>query len=212
MSASATWVIPAITATSSLLGTAVGGFSTYWTSKKSFERSQMSGQAEQRNTQLREAAIRFITAITDLPVDQSGLARLTERFGLAATRMAEARTDEEFTVAAREFDPSIGPDADGVAVVMHLMRTTGVFDEEVQRAVALITELRLIAPRDVAESAQRVLYTAAGRDIAAAVSPNNQRHAADAFNREVNEFFNRVRHHMNVEDIEFDFFTRNEAR
>ena len=28
----------------------------------------------------------------------------------------------------------------------------------------------------------------------------------ESFNREVNEFFNRVRHHMNVEDIDFDFF------
>lgn len=205
-------MIPAITAAAGLLGTAIGGFSAYWTSKKSFEQSQMSEQAAERNTLLRQAAIRFITAINDLPVDSAGLMRITERIGSAVPRMAEANSDEEFALIAREFDPSIPPGADGVAIVMHLLRATGAFDEEVHRAVALITELRLIAPRDVAESAQRVLYTAAGRNLAVALAPNSQRHAADAFNREVNEFFNRVRHHMNVEDIEFDFFTRDETR
>jgi hypothetical protein len=39
-----------------------------------------------------------------------------------------------------------------------------------------------------------------------AFSPRRQRRATESFNREVNDFFNRVRHHMNVEDIDFDFF------
>lgn len=201
-------MIPAITASAGLLGTAVGGFSAYWTSKKSFERAEIAQQVAERNLLLRQAAIRFITAITDLPADPAGLTRMTDRIGPVVERMAKAQSDEEFVAIARESDPSIASDADGVAIVMHIMRGTGAFDEEVHRAVALIMELRLIAPRDVVESAQRVLYTAAGRNLAMAFAPTSQRHAADAFNREVNTFFNRVRHHMNVEDISFDVFTR----
>ena len=75
------WVIPAISASASLLGTAVGGFSAYWTSKKSFERAQMSEQVAERNALLRQAAIRFITAITDMPAESAGLMRTTERIG-----------------------------------------------------------------------------------------------------------------------------------
>ena len=207
MSGEAVWVIPAITASASLLGTAVGGFSAYWTSKRSFERIQIAEQAAERNTLLRQAATRFITAITEMPAASPG-SRMTERIAPVVQRMSQAQSDEEFAAIARDFDPSIPPDADGVAIIMHLLRSTGTLDEELDRAVALIIELRLIAPRDVAESAQRVLYTAAGRNLAVAFAPDNQRHAADAFNREINTFFNRVRHHMNVDDIEFDFFTR----
>lgn len=212
MSGEPFWVIPAITASAGLVGTAVGGLSAYWTSKKSFERTQLSEEKQQNNVLLREAAIRFIAAITEEKVAHTALQRIADQFGDIADRMASAGTDDEFNSLARQIDPSIEPGADRVAVLGHLMRSTGAFDDDLRRAVTLITELRLIAPRDVTESAQRVLYTAASREVAAALVPENQRHATDAFNHEVNEFFNRVRHHMSVEDIEFDFFAGNEAR
>lgn len=202
-------MIPAISASASLAGTVVGGLAAYFTSKKSFERAQAAEELERRNAQLRDAAVRFITAIADAPVAKSGVQRLAEQLGPQAARMAAAGSDEEFAALAREIDPSIGAKTDRVAVLVHLMRTTGAFDDDVRQAVTLITELRLTAPRDVTESAQRVLYTAASREVVAAIAPSAGHFAADAFNREVNEFFNRVRHHMKVEDIEFDFFNHN---
>jgi hypothetical protein len=39
----------------------------------------------------------------------------------------------------------------------------------------------------------------------APIAPHLQRQATDAFNHEINGFVNRVRHHMSVEDIEFEF-------
>lgn len=208
MSAQSSWLIPAISASASLLGTLVGGLTTYWISKKSFERQLTAEQSSQRNTQLREAATRFIAVITDAPLTQAGLARAAAQWGPVLGQLGAADSDADFTALARTINPSIPPDTRREEALVALMRSTGAFDDDVRRAVTLLTELRLIAPRDVAESAQRVLYSAAVRELAEAFSPRRQRSAADSFNREVNDFFNRVRHHMNVEDIEFDFFNQ----
>lgn len=197
-----------ISASASLLGTLVGGLTTYWTSKKSFERQLAAEQSGQRNAELRAAAIRFIAAITDTPVAQSGLARASAEWGPLLGQLAAAETDREFVALAQTIAPAISPGSSRQEALVELMRSTGAFDDDVRRAVTLLTELRLVAPRDVADSAQRVLYTAATRELAAAFSPQRQRHATDSFNSEVNEFFNRVRHHMNVEDIDFDFFNQ----
>jgi len=203
------WVIPAISAGASLIGTLVGGLSTYWTSKKSFERSLTSEQSAQRNNQLRDAAIRFVAAVADRPVVQSGLIRMAEEWGPLTGRLAAAETDRDFLELARTIDQSIPAGATREEALVGLMRSTGFFEEDFHRAVSLITELRLIAPADVAESAQKVIYSAATRELVAVTSPQRLRLATDSFNGEVNDFFNRVRRHMNVEDIDFDFF--NEA-
>lgn len=184
----------------------VGGGVTYWSSKKSFERQQTYEQSSQRINQLRDAAMRFIAAITDTPVVQFGLARVAAQWGPITAEMAAAETDQDFVRLARTIDPAISQYSGREEALIALMRSTGAFDDDIRRAVTLLTELRLIAPRDVAESAQRVLYAAATRELAAAITPQRQRAAAESFNREVNEFFNRVRGHMNVEDIDFDFF------
>lgn len=201
-------MIPAVSAGASLLGTLVGGLTTYWTSKKSFERQLASEQSNQRNTLLREAAIRFITAITETPVTQSGVAAASAQFGPVMEQLAAAESDRDFVAVAQTIAPGIPADSTRQAALLELMRTTGAFDSDVLRTVTLLTELRLVAPRDVADSAQRVLYASAARELAAAFSPQRQRHATDAFNGAVNEFFNRVRHHMNVEDIDFDLFNQ----
>lgn len=195
-----------ISASASLLGTLVGGLTTYWTSKKSFERQLAAEQSGQRNAELRDAAIRFIAAITDTPVAKSGLSRASAEWGPLLGQLAAAETDREFVALAKTIAPGISPGSSRQEALVELMRSTGAFDADVRRAVTLLTELRLVAPRDVADSAQRVLYTAATLELAAAFSPQRQRHATDSFNNEVNEFFNRVRHHMNVEDIDFDLF------
>ncbi len=209
MSGQANWVIPAISASASLLGTLVGGLTTYWTSKKSFERQLASEQSNQRNTLLREAAIRFITAITDTPVTKSGVAAASAQWGPVVEQLAAAESDGDFVAVAQTIAPAIPAGSGRAEALVELMRSTGAFDDDVRRAVTLLTELRLVAPHDVAESSQRVLYAAAARELAAAFHPQRQRHATEAFNGAVNDFFNRVRHHMNVEDIDFDFFNEN---
>ncbi len=206
------WVIPAISASASLLGTLVGGMTAYWTSKKSFERQLAHEQSSQRNNLLREAAIRFVTTITDTPVTQSGLARASAQLGPLLAQLAATESDREFTELARTIAPSIPPESTREDALVELMRLTGYFDDDIRRAVTMLTELRLVAPRDVAASAQRVLYTAAAQELAAPFSPQRERQAIEAFNWEINDFFNRVRHHMNVEDIEFDFFNRDEMK
>ena len=89
--------------------------------------------------------------------------------------------------------------------MIRLLRETGVIDEDIKAATAVLSELRLVAPSDVADSAQRVLYKAFVREMTAVLAPPLNRRATAAYDAEVNEFFNRVRHHMNVENIQFDF-------
>jgi hypothetical protein len=212
MNGQGSWLIPAISASASLLGTLVGGMTAYWTSKKSFERQLTAEQSNQRNALLREAAIRFITTITDTPVTQSGVVQAAAQWGPILGQLATAESDRDFVAIAQQIAPEIPPESRREEAIVALMRSSGALDDDVRRAVTLLTELRLVAPADVAESAQRVLYAAAAREIAAAFAPQRQRPATDSFNQEVNGFFNRVRHHMNVEDIEFDFFNERVMR
>ena len=208
MNGQGSWLIPAISASASLLGTLVGGMTAYWTSKKSFERQLTAEQSNQRNALLREAAIRFITTITDTPVTQSGVVQASAQWGPLLGQLAAAESDRDFVAIAQQIAPEIPPESRREEAIVAVMRSSGTLDDDARRAVTLLTELRLVAPSDVAESAQRVLYAAAAREMAAAFSPQRQRAATDSFNQEVNAFFNRVRHHMNVEDIDFDFFNQ----
>lgn len=77
-------------------------------------------------------------------------------------------------------------------------------EDDIKRAITLLTELRLVAPSDIADSAQRVIYTAFAQEITSALSPDRRNAAVDAFNGAINDFVNRVRHYMHVEDHEFD--------
>jgi hypothetical protein len=205
MSSDPLWVVPAITASASLLGTMVGGLATYWTSKTSHDRATAAQEATQRYALLREAAMRFVAAMSEVPGPGSGLERLIRQWGSAADKLVAARTEEELVTAARAIDPSIEEGEGRVGVLISLVRGTGIYDEVVQRRFTLLTELRLIAPGDVADSAQRVLYRAFAQEVTGAIQPHLHREAIDAFNREINSFVNLVRHHMNVEDIEFEF-------
>jgi hypothetical protein len=199
------WVVPAVTASASLLGTIVGGLATYWTSKTSHDRAAAAQEATQRYTLLREAAMRFVASMSDMPGPGSGLERMIRQWGPVADELMAARTDEELVKAAQAIDPTIKVGEGRVGVMIRLVRKTGVYDEVVQRRFTLLTELRLIAPGDVADSAQRVLYRAFAQEVTGAITPHLHRQAIDAFNREINEFVNLVRHHMNDDDIEFEF-------
>ena len=54
-----------------------------------------------------------------------------------------------------------------------------------------------------------MLYSAFAQEISATLAPQLNANATNDYNVEVNDFFNHVRHHLNVENIEFDFI--NEA-
>lgn len=195
----------AITASASLLGTVVGGLSAYWTTKKSYEHQAGADESRQRLQLLRDASIRFLRAVSDITAGSVGLERISDQWGSNATALVAARTDDEVVAAARAIHPGLESGGGRIAILMRLLRETGVLDEEVRAGTAALSELRLIAPADVATSAQRVLYGALIEEMTEAFAPHLHRKATYAYNAAVNEFFNRVRHHMSVEDIEFDF-------
>lgn len=205
MSDSPDWVIPAITASAGLLGTIVGGLVAYWTSKRMHERTTAVEELRQRHQLLREGSIRFIKVMAEMAVGAGALERITEQWGTEAAALVAASSDEEVALAARAISPGLETGGGPVAIVLRLLRETGVLDEDIKAATAVLSELRLVAPGDVADSAQRVLYKAFAREMTAAFAPHLNRQATGAYDAEVNEFFNRVRHHLSVENIEFDF-------
>lgn len=143
--------------------------------------------------------------MSEISVGSRGIERITEQWGSKFTALAAAQDDAEVIDAARAIRPELDTDGGRVAIVMRLLRESGVLDEDIKAATAVLSELRLVAPADVAASGQRVLYKALAREMTAAFAPHLNRAATDAYNAEVNEFFNRVRHHLNVENIEFEF-------
>ena len=197
------WVIPAITAAASILGTTVGGLATYWTSKKSHERQSLAEEERQKFDLLRDATIRFVAAMTEISVASAGLKQISAEWTAVAERLSHVESHEELIKAAREMDPSIPEDLNRFAVMFRLVRVTGMLEDDIKRAITLLTELRLVAPSDIADSAQRVMYCAFAQEITSAIAPAKRNAATEAFNQAVNDFVNRVRHYMHVEDHDF---------
>lgn len=211
MSGQSSWIIPAITALASLLGATVGAVATYWTSKKAHEREskrqerERAAQHEQRqSTLLREAATRFVTTMTDISVASVGLTQISREWGEVADKLATARTEQELADVAKQLDSTIQPGAGQLYILFRLVRMTGLLEEDLKKAMSLLTELRLIAPGDVADSAQRMIYIGFAHELAVALTPNLRQHTIEAFNREINDFVNRVRRHLDVEPYAFN--------
>jgi len=199
-----------ITAASGLLGTLVGGLVGYWSSSKMHDRTIATEEARQRHAQLREGAMAFIMGIQKLDVGPAALERIAERWGPATATVLSPQTDDVGLLeAAREIYPAIEAGGGRLQILVRLIRETGVLDEEVRQFTSLLSEIRLVAPADVADAAQRVIYTAMAVQLTASAVPELNRHATFKYNSAVNEFFNRVRHHMSVENIEFDFINEN---
>ena len=197
--------MPVITASASLLGTVVGGVVTYWASRRNFEIASEVGRVGNLRRKVGKAAIRFISSLNDPSVIDPAIERVTQRWGPAASALLSARTDEELAAVARTIDPSITAGTDRGVILYQLFRDTGVLDESDSYTRPSLSGLRLIAPEDVARSAHRVLFRHFALRLTVAVAPDAADPARDAMNREINDFFNRVRHYMSVEDVEFDY-------
>lgn len=202
------WVIPMITASASLFGTVVGGMATYWTAKKTHERQAVAEEDRQKFDLLQDATIRFVAAMTEISVASAGLKEISTEWAEMAQRLANVEDHDTFVKMAREVDPTIPENLNRLAIMFRLVRVTGVLEDDIKRAITLLTELRLVAPSEIADSAQRVIYCAFAQEITSAISPDKRNAATEAFNQAINDFVNRVRHHMHVEDHDFDVLDR----
>jgi len=154
---------------------------------------------------VRESAIGFISSLTD-HTSQPVVDRIVDRWGgAAATALITAQTDDELAEAARAIDPAIKAGTGRGAILYRLFRNTGVLDESGSYALKNLSELRLLAPEDIAKSAHRVLFRNFALQLTFTLAPDATDPARDALNHEINDFFNRVRHYMSVEDMNFDF-------
>ena len=165
------WVIPAITASASLLGTVVGGLATYWTSKKNYERQSVADDERLKYDLLRDATIRFVAAMTEISVAGAGLKEISAEWAEVTQRLAHAEDHGQLVAMAREVDPTIPENLTRLAILFRVVRASGALEDDVKRAITLLTELRLVAPSDIADSAQRVVYCAFAQEITAHVVP-----------------------------------------
>ncbi|MGI9124406.1 MAG: hypothetical protein ACR2JM_06600, partial [Mycobacterium sp.] len=123
------WVIPAITAASSLMGTVVGGVVGYWNSTRMHERTTAAEEARIRNTLLHESAIAFITGIAKLDKGHLVLERITQQWGPATAIVLSPDTDDEDALkVARRIYPSIEAGGGRLRMLLSLARETGVLD------------------------------------------------------------------------------------
>ncbi len=188
----------------------VGAVATYWTSKKAHEREskrqerERAAETERRqSTLLRESAIRFVATMTDISVASVVRTKISREWGEVADDLASARTEQELADVAKQLDPTAEPGVGRLNILFSLVRASGLFEEDLKKAMSLLTELRLIAPGDVADSAQRLIFTGFAHELAVAMAPNLRQQTIEAFNREINDFVNQVRRHMNVEPHTF---------
>ena len=146
--------------------------------------------------------------MTEISVASAGLKEISAEWSEITRRLAHTESHHEFLATAREIDPSIPDDLNRLAVMFRVVRMSGLLEDDIKRAITLLTELRLVAPSGIADSAQRVMYSAFAQEIASALSPDKRSAATEAFNAAINEFVNRARHHMQVEDHDFDVLDR----
>ncbi len=199
------WIIPAITASASLSGTVVGGLVTYWASRRNLDVTSEVDRVRNLREKVRESAIEFVASLPDHTF-QPVVDLIVAHWGsAAATALITAKTDDELAEAARAINPAIETGPGRGAILYQLFRNTGVLDESGSYAVESLSQLRLLAPEDIAKSAHRVLFRNFALRLTVTLAPDATDPARDALNREINDFFNQVRHFMSVEDMNFDF-------
>ena len=116
------WVIPAITASASLLGTIVGGLATYWTSKKTHERQSAAEEEREKFDLLRDATIRFVAAMTEISVASAGLKQISAEWTAVVDKLSHAESQQDLIAMARQIDPSIPDNLNRLAVLFRLVR------------------------------------------------------------------------------------------
>lgn len=208
MSGNSDWIVPVITASASLSGTIVGGLVTYWASRRNFQMTSEVARVQNLRRRVGKAAVGFVASLADTSMLDPAIDRVTQQWGAAATAVLAGGTDEELAAAARSIDPTIKTDTDRGAILYQLFRNSGVLDESGFYSRSSLSGLRLLAPEDVARSAHRVLFRQFVLQLTVALAADATDPARDALNREINDFFNRVRHYMSVKDIEFDFIDK----
>lgn len=205
MSGTSDWIVPVITASASLSGTIVGGLVTYWASRRNFQMTSEVARVQNLRRRVGKAAVGFITSLADTSMLDPAIDRVTQQWGTAASAVLTAQTDEELAAAASEIDPTITTGTNRGAILYQLFRNSGLLDESGFYSRSSLSGLRLLAPEDVARSAHRVQFRQFVLQLTLALAPDVADPARHALNREINDFFNRVRHYMSVKDIEFDF-------
>ena len=83
----------------------------------------------------------------------AGLKQISAEWTAVAERLSHVESHEELIKAAREMDPSIPEDLNRFAVMFRLVRVTGMLEDDIKRAITLLTELRDWWPRAISPTA-----------------------------------------------------------
>jgi hypothetical protein len=98
--------------------------------------------------------------------------------GQVAAELVLAGTHQELVEVATQLDPATHAGLRRLLLLLRLVRVSGLLEEGLEKAVTMLTEQPLIAPGDVAESAQRVIYRLRprnyGRDRSQPTTPHHR--------------------------------------
>jgi hypothetical protein len=172
------WLVPAITASATLLGTAVGGAMTFWTTRSANIRQEKAAEKRRKLDEIQDVAVRFIRLLTDqgytslrlkqvgddiqdqsLKIENSSQASEDET---QATRLGQLQTDGSPETGATVDGLKVADRHAAVAELVNVMadfkdlaRAYGEIDAASKERDALIVEMSLILPAESVRKAEK---------------------------------------------------------
>ncbi|MDT5408080.1 MAG: hypothetical protein QOG14_300 [Mycobacterium sp.] len=130
IAAEAAWLVPAITATATLLGTAVGGAMTFWTTRSANIRQEKAAEKRRKLDEIKDVSIRFIRLLSNQGYESMRLKqRADDLQSLALQKMLGHKSakmtldtygdlfDDDLDAVALRLHAKYSPDAPGAQAV-----------------------------------------------------------------------------------------------
>ena len=140
-----------------LVGTIVGGIITYVTTTRANKQEAEAERERQRKAEVRDISIRFIRLITRPQMQQEKIEAMMKTFSAAIEEVSHGRDPQQVLAEAgglNPLGPNLGARTDEVKAVQGLIKEVGRMAGHVSESVALLAEMRLVAPRRVTQIAE----------------------------------------------------------
>ena len=103
--AEAAWLVPAITASATLLGTAVGGGITFWTTRSANIRQEKAAEKRRKLDEVKDVSIRFIRLLTNQGYESMRLKQRADDLHSQIVKITSSRDSSEEKNAGRPGRP-----------------------------------------------------------------------------------------------------------
>lgn len=104
--AEAAWLVPAITASATLLGTAVGGGITFWTTRSANIRQEKAAEKRRKLDEVKDVSIRFIRLLTNQGYESMRLKQRADDLHSQIVKITSSRDSSEEKTQDAQVDQS----------------------------------------------------------------------------------------------------------